>query len=318
MNPNSGELRPIERTPKAETSKPDCHPASPHDFDHFLDEYGFVENTGRFACGGSIDDKSYGWETFSPDIDEVVKIANSEPGRVHTVVDGDDGRLWLTSGYHLVNRVFYILTKKPYLGPDFDIPCEEPRDFDRLDKEAFKAVDVDEDIYWAENGGYYDKQAFLDLTKGDEELAYRIYSLCEWQCPQTLIDEDASTSINDCVFPELRDAEILDEQPEDVEPLFSECLGSKGADDKPRDRLSDMQGLVQFAQTELNVNLKEILELHSKGNFDDVDFYMECAKEIVSSGYFVYNDDWFEVYSKESIVEYLAKRAEEASLHPQE
>lgn len=175
----------------------------PENFDEFLDVYGFVENTGRFACGGSIDDKSYGWETFSPDVDEVLKVANSEPGRVHTVVDGDDGRLWLTSGYHLVNRIFYIITQKPYLGPDFDIPCEEPRDFDRLDLEAFKATDPDEEIYWAENGGYYDKQAFLDLVKGDIALAYRLYALCEWQCPETLLDEDRNALPEDRVFPEL-------------------------------------------------------------------------------------------------------------------
>ncbi|MBU3625997.1 hypothetical protein ICN48_07080 [Polynucleobacter sp. JS-Safj-400b-B2] len=181
-----------------------CELAPPQNFDEFLEVYGFVENAGKFACGGSIDDKSYGWETFSPDIDEVVKIANSEPGRVHTVVDGDDGRLWLTSGYHLVNRVFYIITQKPYLGPDFDIPCEDPKDFNRLDFEAFKAVDLDEDIYWAENGGYYDKQAFLDLAKGSEELAYRIYSLCEWQCPETVIDEDLREDIEDCAFPGFR------------------------------------------------------------------------------------------------------------------
>ena len=181
-----------------------CATKPPKDFDEFLDVYGFVENTGKFACGGSIDDKSYGWETFSPDIDEVVKIANSEPGRVHTVVDGDDGRLWLTSGYHLVNRVFYIITQKPYLGSDFDIPCEEPKDFNRLSLEEFKALDPDEEIYWAENGGYYDKQAFLDLAKGDEALAYRIYSLCEWQCPETVIDEDLREEFGDCAFPEFR------------------------------------------------------------------------------------------------------------------
>lgn len=175
----------------------------PKDFDEFLEVYGFVENTGEFACGGSIDDKSYGWETFSPDIDEVVKIANSEPGRVHTVVDGDDGRLWLTTGYHLVNRVFYIITQKPYLGADFEIPCEEPRDFERLDLEAFTSIDPDEEIYWAENGGYYDKQAFLDLVKGDIALAYRLYALCEWQCPETLLDEDRNALPEDRVFPEL-------------------------------------------------------------------------------------------------------------------
>lgn len=175
----------------------------PKDFDEFLDVYGFVENTGRFACGGSIDDKSYGWETFSPDVDEVLKVANSEPGRVHTVVDGDDGRLWLTSGYHLVNRIFYIITQKPYLGPDFGIPCEEPRGFDRLDLEAFEATDLDEEIYWAENGGYCDKQAFLDLVKGDIALAYRLYALCEWQCPETLLDEDRNALPEDRVFPEL-------------------------------------------------------------------------------------------------------------------
>ena len=67
----------------------------------------------------------------------------------------------------------------------------------------------------------------------------------------------------------------------------------------------DMQGLVQFAQTELNINLSQILEIYGLQNFEESAFYRECAKEIVSLGYFVYNDDWFEIYSKELMIEYV-------------
>ena len=65
------------------------------------------------------------FETYGPEVDYVIGIANSEPGRVWTLVECDatdpdetdeDGDPYTTthlvSGFHLVNRMGYIITKK--------------------------------------------------------------------------------------------------------------------------------------------------------------------------------------------------------------
>jgi len=60
--------------------------------------------------GNFIEDK---FETYGKELDYVLSIANTEPARVWTLVDGDDGNLYIASGYHLVNRVNYFITKNP-------------------------------------------------------------------------------------------------------------------------------------------------------------------------------------------------------------
>ena len=59
-----------------------------------------------------IDKDAYDkFETYGEELDYVLSIANTEPARVWTLVDGDDGNLYIASGYHLVNRVNYFITK---------------------------------------------------------------------------------------------------------------------------------------------------------------------------------------------------------------
>jgi len=53
------------------------------------------------------------FETYGKELDYVLSIANTEPARVWTLVDGDDGNLYVTSGYHLVNRINYFITHNP-------------------------------------------------------------------------------------------------------------------------------------------------------------------------------------------------------------
>ena len=65
---------------------------------------------------GEDDDK---FETFGRELEYVLSIANTEPRRVWTLVDGDDGNLYIVDGYHLVNRVNYFITKNPLEGDGF-------------------------------------------------------------------------------------------------------------------------------------------------------------------------------------------------------
>ena len=59
---------------------------------------------------GGIVDK---FETYVEELDFVLKIAYTEPKRIWTLVEGDDGNLYIASGYHLVNRLNYFITHNP-------------------------------------------------------------------------------------------------------------------------------------------------------------------------------------------------------------
>jgi len=52
------------------------------------------------------------FETFGPDLDYVLSVAHGPTPRcVWTMVDSDDGDgMVLLNGYHVVNRVYYIVT----------------------------------------------------------------------------------------------------------------------------------------------------------------------------------------------------------------
>lgn len=41
--------------------------------------------------------------------------------RVWTIVEGDDGNLWALTGYHVVNRLHYVITEEEWTEADSDI-----------------------------------------------------------------------------------------------------------------------------------------------------------------------------------------------------
>lgn len=51
-------------------------------------------------------------ETYGDDLAHVRSVLNDDPCRIWTVVDCD-GELALISGYHFVNRCYYLITEKP-------------------------------------------------------------------------------------------------------------------------------------------------------------------------------------------------------------
>jgi len=71
--------------------------------DDFEDRYEYDESI--ISC----DDFLGELETYGDDIKKAVEIANTDPKRIWTMVDGDDG-VYLIAGYHLVNRIKYIVT----------------------------------------------------------------------------------------------------------------------------------------------------------------------------------------------------------------
>lgn len=55
-------------------------------------------------------------DTVHPHMDADVRLAGERS--VWTIVDGDDGNLWALPGLHVVNRIGYVLTEKPWVTGD--------------------------------------------------------------------------------------------------------------------------------------------------------------------------------------------------------
>jgi hypothetical protein len=54
------------------------------------------------------------FETYGNELEFVLAIANSdEAKRVWTILEAD-GKLFYSAGYHIVNRLGYIITARPY------------------------------------------------------------------------------------------------------------------------------------------------------------------------------------------------------------
>jgi len=51
-------------------------------------------------------------------------IAINYPAHVWTRIDGDDGRVYIINGWHIVNRIDYVVT---------EVPCLEHHDYEVLD-----------------------------------------------------------------------------------------------------------------------------------------------------------------------------------------
>lgn len=66
--------------------------------------------------GEFVEDK---FETYGQELDYVRSIVNTEPRRVWTLVEGDEGDLYIVDGYHHVNRLNYFITENPLEGDGF-------------------------------------------------------------------------------------------------------------------------------------------------------------------------------------------------------
>lgn len=78
---------------------------------HFFARFVPIENTSNTACFEN-GDKKFGFETFGADLERVTAM---DPHHIWTVVDSEihDGTV-IVNGMRLCNRVFYILTEKPW------------------------------------------------------------------------------------------------------------------------------------------------------------------------------------------------------------
>ncbi|TAN06833.1 MAG: hypothetical protein EPN36_03635 [Rhodanobacteraceae bacterium] len=58
------------------------------------------------------------------------EVRGVDTNRVWTVIEGDEGTLYAMAGYHVVNRVGYLVTREPWTDPDTMAVYSVPVDFD--------------------------------------------------------------------------------------------------------------------------------------------------------------------------------------------
>ncbi len=68
-----------------------------------------------------------GWmyETYGPELEYILSLANNPATakRVWTIIDGE--RMCYAAGFHLVNRLGYLITEVPYDSPDQWVELDE-------------------------------------------------------------------------------------------------------------------------------------------------------------------------------------------------
>jgi hypothetical protein len=66
-----------------------------------------------------------GWlyETYGKDLEYIVELARHSK-RVWTIIEGDDDTLYYTAGYHLVNRLGYIVTENPWVTGEEEVELD--------------------------------------------------------------------------------------------------------------------------------------------------------------------------------------------------
>lgn len=82
-------------------------------FDEFYDQYQPIEN--------ELGDEGFLFETYGVELEYVQKVPNNT---VWTLVEVD-GVLYLIPGFHVVNRLNYLVTKEPWTDETIEIKYED-------------------------------------------------------------------------------------------------------------------------------------------------------------------------------------------------
>lgn len=85
-----------------------CEPNAQVKSDEFIEKYHPFHHK-QTETGNPMLLETYGGDMLMVDL--VRKIA---PTHLWTLVDGDDGDLYVTAGCHFVNRLAYIITEEPW------------------------------------------------------------------------------------------------------------------------------------------------------------------------------------------------------------
>lgn len=80
--------------------------------DEFDRQYPLIPNHLNPNASWAFGDSGGGclFETYG---EEIRFVSEQDPRTIWTLIDGDDGDLYVVSGFHFVNRVGYLISKDP-------------------------------------------------------------------------------------------------------------------------------------------------------------------------------------------------------------
>ena len=108
------------------------YPAWEKELDAWEETYRPIKNQYTQKQEGEfVEDK---FETYGIDLQFVRSVYDVDPNKVWTLVDGDDGNLYIVNGYHLVNRINYFVTEVPFEGNFLEVPYHI---YDEEDEDEF-------------------------------------------------------------------------------------------------------------------------------------------------------------------------------------
>ena len=86
-------------------------------YDDFLGKYHPIKNHLDKNAGYD----GYMFETFGKELEYVLATHQHSPQNIWTLVEGENNDMWLSPGYHFVDRLAYIITKEPVDRNELDI-----------------------------------------------------------------------------------------------------------------------------------------------------------------------------------------------------
>lgn len=99
--------------------------STPITIERWFDVYRPVPNASGASLGFDVNDKSCLHETSGPDLVAVQAAVKNKPETVWTLLDCD-GQMFITNGFHYVNRMGYFITEVPYTNEHpIDIACDD-------------------------------------------------------------------------------------------------------------------------------------------------------------------------------------------------
>ena len=80
------------------------------DYDTFCESFKPIKN----HLNSNAPEDGCMFETFGEELDYVIKVAKNTPNKVLTILEDDEGRWCIGEGYHLVNRLGYLITEESF------------------------------------------------------------------------------------------------------------------------------------------------------------------------------------------------------------
>jgi uncharacterized short protein YbdD (DUF466 family) len=88
-------------------------------FDNYIPRTNHIERVKQSRDVADADLCSWNgcmYETYGREVDFVVSVANNPKTKkkVWTIIEGDNNKQYIVAGYHLINRMGYLITKKSW------------------------------------------------------------------------------------------------------------------------------------------------------------------------------------------------------------